>query len=159
MRNSASWGCGDNSSIIVYEHHDHHLILPRCSHWSAPSPVPIAPRLAELLSLSLHLSLFKPDRCRLSPSILPRMKDTPKQMPQDKDIKRPASLIRRLSSSINEKVGQSFDEVGSTSDVGEVFADGPRPIDFGVDGKERPIGVHSLPSFSNPNRTTFNRRY
>lgn len=87
------------------------------------------------------------------------MKDTPKQMPQDKDVKRPASVVRRLSSSINEKIGHSFDELDSASDVGEVFADGPRTIDFGADGKERPIGVHSLTSFSDPNRTTFNRRY
>ncbi|KAK7464157.1 hypothetical protein VKT23_006323 [Stygiomarasmius scandens] len=30
--------------------------------------------------------------------------------------------------------------VKTTGDVGEVFADGPRLIDVGEDGKERPIG-------------------
>jgi len=68
-------------------------------------------------------------------------------MPQDKDVKRPASLVRRLSSSSEEKIGHIFDKVDSASEVEEVFADGPRTIDFGADGKERPIGVHSLPSF------------
>lgn len=41
----------DDGSIIVY---GPHLIFQCCSHWSAPIPVPIAPRLAELLSPSLH---------------------------------------------------------------------------------------------------------
>lgn len=59
-------------------------------------------------------------------------------MPQDMDVKRPASIIRRLSS-CEEKVGHNFDEVASVSDVAEVFEDGPRTIDFGADGKERPI--------------------
>lgn len=31
-----------------------------------------------------------------------------------------------------------------TTEIGEVFADGPRLIDLGEDGKERPIGELSL---------------
>lgn len=31
------------------------------------------------------------------------------------------------------------------SDVGDIFESGPRLIDLGKDGKERPIGVYGLP--------------
>lgn len=46
----------------------------------------------------------------------------------------------------NEKILSTFDDRSklanlTSSEIGEVFAEGPRLIDLGDDGKERPIGV------------------
>jgi len=47
---------------------------------------------------------------------------------------------------VDEKGSYADEKVDSvdTSDVGDVFADGPRLIDLGDDGKERPIGMACL---------------
>lgn len=49
--------------------------------------------------------------------------------------------------SFSDEKGPQIAEINldDAEEVGEVFADGPRLIDLGVDGNERPIGAFHLP--------------
>lgn len=63
---------------------------------------------------------------------------------------KPPSSLEDEKYERNEKVLTTFDDSTrptdlTSSEIGEVFTDGPRLIDLGEDGKERPIGVFSRP--------------
>lgn len=49
-------------------------------------------------------------------------------------------IASRPGSLIDEKPAYIQSKGDNTSEIGEVFAEGPRLIDLGTDGKERPIG-------------------
>ena len=51
-------------------------------------------------------------------------------------------IADRPPSLLDDKASDPKAEVDvSTTEIGEVFTDGPRLIDLGNDGKERPIGT------------------